>query len=150
MYSNNHETSRHGRSGCGTVLVVDDDTLLLVTIADALRADGYQVRVAASYAALRLSAKTRPDVILLGIIPPLHDAIAMGIYLRTNPLTAHIPVIAMATRARLDAITMVMPINGQLQFPIEPPHLSALVARLMPVPASRGVECVAYDTSAGT
>lgn len=121
MYSDNHETSRHGRSGHGRVLVVDDDTSLLVSIADALRADGYQVRVAASYAALRRSAKTQPDVIVLGIIPPLHDAIAMGTYLRTNSLTAHIPIIAMATGARLDAITMLMPIDGDCRF-----HLTVL------------------------
>lgn len=145
MQNNNHEASRRERSQRGRVLVIDDDTSLLVTITNALRAEGYQVLVAASYAALRLTARTHPDMVLLGIIPPLHNAIAISTYLRANPITAHVPIIAMATRTQLNTIAAVMPINGRLQVPFDLSQLSALVARWIPAPASPGDERAAHD-----
>lgn len=150
MRNDDHKQPGQRRSQHGTVLVVDDDVSRLVTIAQTLRAEGYRVLVAASYTTLRVSARMRPDMIVLGVMPPLHEAIEIGILLRANPLTARVPIVAMSTPERLDAVATVMPIEGRLQIPFELSQLSALVARWMPAPVSPSDERVGRDATSGT
>ena len=76
------------------VLVVDDTEATRYTIARTLRANGYEtIEAGTGKEALRLAALERPDLITLDIHLP--DALGFDIcrQIKSNPQTAHIPVL---------------------------------------------------------
>lgn len=77
-----------------TILVVDDQPENLTVIGSLLRPN-YRVRIANSGpAALRAAASApRPDLILLDVMMPGVDGYAVLAQLKTNPVTAEIPVV---------------------------------------------------------
>jgi CheY-like chemotaxis protein len=89
-------------------LVVDDTRIAATAIAQALTLLGYQVQVAYSpRAAIESLFKRLPDVILLDINMPGIDGVEVCRYLRRDPRTEKIPILAMSSEAQEEIVTQV-------------------------------------------
>ena len=78
------------------VLVVDDDVPILEAIADLLRAEGYDVREEPQSArAVQSAREFEPDVVLLDLMMPGADGVAVAKDLRVEPGTSAVPVVLM-------------------------------------------------------
>lgn len=79
-----------------TVLVADNDRVLVAAIGDALRAEGFTVSVAFDgLEALDVARRVHPDVILLDLIMPKMDGRRVCRLLKADPLLARTPVIVL-------------------------------------------------------
>ena len=116
----------------GTVLVVDDDLLIVAFLAEALEGEGYQVQTSVDGEALQRARDTRPDVILLDITMPVMDGVEVSRRLRDDPETADIPIVVMSAQDRIRATSALMQVNDRLPKPFELDQLYATVARWMP------------------
>lgn len=120
-----------------TVLIVDDDTDIVMMLVQVLQDEGYTVLTGTGEAALALAATAAPDVILLDIMMPGIDGVEMSRRLRANPRTAAIPVIAMSASHRLRERASQMQVNGLLAKPFDLDELLATIKRLLaPAPSA--------------
>lgn len=82
-----------------TILVVEDETNVLETLAYNLSEEGYQVLTAADgEEALELMRSQRPDLIVLDIMLPKLDGLSVCRMVRKDPEVAHIPIIMLTAR----------------------------------------------------
>ena len=89
-------------------LVVDDTRIAATTIAQALTLLGYQAEVAYSpRVAIESISKRVPDVILLDINMPGIDGVEVCRYLRRDPQTETVPIIAMSSEAEEETLDRV-------------------------------------------
>ena len=78
------------------ILLVDDSKLQRLAIQRVLAKAGHSVAVAADgEEGLRLVRQTLPNLVLLDMILPRMDGIAVLEALKKDPATAHIPVVAL-------------------------------------------------------
>jgi CheY-like chemotaxis protein len=106
------------------ILVVDDDPDIVELLRCLLHDAGYEVETADADAVLSLAQKRRPHLILLDILMPGMDGMEMIRQLQADPVTAHIPIIAIsATPQWLPAL----PVNDRLPKPFRLGHLLAKV-----------------------
>jgi CheY-like chemotaxis protein len=83
------------------ILVVDDTPANLQTIAAILKEKGYRISVATNgRQALEVVEKVEPDLILLDVMMPGMDGPATLVRLRTDPATAHVPVVFVTARVQ--------------------------------------------------
>ncbi|MCM2342347.1 response regulator, partial [Rhodoferax sp.] len=89
--------------GAATILIVDDEPVNLSLLTHLLR-PVYQVRAANSgESALRAAASDPPpDLVLLDVMMPGMDGYEVLDRLRSNPVTAEIPVIFLTAMAGTD------------------------------------------------
>ena len=107
-------------------LVVDDTRIAATTIARALSLLGYQTKVAYSpRAAIESIFKRMPDVILLDINMPGIDGVEVCRYLRRDPRTRQVPIIAMSSEAQEEIVTQVRE-AGANAFLAKPMDIDAL------------------------
>ena len=77
-----------------TILIVDDEPDILITLHVALSLEGYQIVSAANGAeALRRISEHRPDLVICDIAMPGLDGLQVCGHLRCDPETRHIPII---------------------------------------------------------
>jgi DNA-binding response OmpR family regulator len=89
------------------ILIVDDETILLETIAYNLEQAGYQVATAADGAsALEAARKEKPDLVILDIMLPEMDGLEVCRQLRREDATATTPI--MMLTAKTDEIDKVV------------------------------------------
>jgi len=89
-------------------LVVDDARVAATTIAEALTLLGYEAEVAYSpRVALESISKRVPDVILLDINMPGIDGVEVCRYLRRDPATEQVPILAMSSEAQDETVDKV-------------------------------------------
>ncbi len=89
-------------------LVVDDVRVAATSIARALELLGYKTEVAfGPRPAIESLSKHTPDVILLDINLPGVDGVEVCRYLRREPHTARIPIIAMSTEIQPETIAQI-------------------------------------------
>lgn len=89
-------------------LVVDDVRVAATSIAQALDLLGYETEIAfGPRPAIESLTRRVPDVILLDINMPGVDGIEVCRYLRREPRTAAIPILAMSTENQPDTIAQV-------------------------------------------
>ncbi|MBX5448708.1 response regulator transcription factor [Thermogemmatispora sp.] len=82
------------------ILVVDDEEVLVETIAYNLEQEGYQVLTALDgRAALELARRERPHLIILDIMLPEIDGLEVCRQLRREPATATTPIMLLTARA---------------------------------------------------
>jgi CheY-like chemotaxis protein len=82
------------------ILVVDDDADLRRMMTDFLTGEGFRVATAADgRAGFDQAARLRPAAILLDYAMPLMDGWRCAEKLRHNPITSHIPIIALTSNA---------------------------------------------------
>ena len=84
-----------------TILAVDDNPAALMLIRCALGAEGYTVITAADgHEALRKARHQQPDLVVLDLMMPGIDGYEVCLRLRTDPVTAHIPVIILSAKSQ--------------------------------------------------
>lgn len=86
------------------ILIVDDEKDIRDLIAvNLMREEAYQIHEAEDgLQALRQAKNERPDLIILDLMLPQMDGLAVYKNLRDNAITAHIPVIMLTARGRLE------------------------------------------------
>jgi len=112
----------------GTVLVVDDDPLIVELLRDMLECDEYRVEAVIGAATPDVARDLRPDVILLDIYMPDMDGVEVCRLLRADPLTAAIPVIALSATHNLHMHAAKMAADDYLTKPFDLSELLAKVA----------------------
>ncbi len=76
------------------ILVIDDDPVVLKIATRVLQRAGYEVITAADATdGLNKAAETSPDLVILDVMLPGMDGFDVCRYLRSNPETAHLPII---------------------------------------------------------
>jgi len=117
------------------VLVVDDDRVIQQLLEVNLELEGYEVVGTASDGreALDKIAKLKPDLVILDIMMPKMDGMAVCRHLKADPETAKIPVILLSARAQDMDIRDGLDIgaNAYLTKPFDPVELIDVVARLL-------------------
>ena len=89
-------------------LVVDDTRIAATIIAQALTLLGYQAEVAYSpRVAIESISKRVPDVILLDINMPGIDGVEVCRYLRRDPPTEKVPIVAMSSEVEEETVDRV-------------------------------------------
>ncbi len=87
------------------ILAVDDDPIILDIYEQGMTARGYEITCAiSSEQALKYLSANVPDVILMDIMMPGQDGISLMRDIRSNPKTAHVPILAVS--ALSDAATL--------------------------------------------
>ncbi len=85
------------------VLVVDDDPVIVALVRDILSEAGYSVEAVASGAAcLRCLALDPPDLVLLDVMLPGMNGLAVLSMIRTQEETRALPVIMLTARDQYD------------------------------------------------
>ncbi len=114
----------------GIVMIVDDTPGNLALLSDTLSEAGYRVLVATDgQSALEQISFLKPDIILLDVIMPGIDGFETCNQLKTNPETAHIPVLFMTALNELDNLLRGFE-EGAVDYlvkPIRPPEVLARV-----------------------
>jgi DNA-binding response OmpR family regulator len=83
-----------------TILAVDDNPAAVMLIQCALAAEGYTVVTATGgHEALRKAREQQPDLVVLDLMMPGLDGYEVCRRLRTDPVTAHMPVIILSARS---------------------------------------------------
>lgn len=83
-----------------TILVVDDDLLILRVVTDLLVSNGYRVVTARDgRSGLRQVQRERPDLIILDLMMPEMDGFRVARQLRQDPESSGIPVIVLTSQA---------------------------------------------------
>ncbi len=87
-------TGSRRQQAVNTVLIVDDDPQSVETLAASIRAEGYTVLAAHSGAeGIEAALTSRPDLLILDLLMPQMNGFEVVDRLRTNPLTAKLPIL---------------------------------------------------------
>ncbi len=117
------------------ILVIDDEKNLCIVIKACLESIGcWQVLVAQSGSeGLALAVKEHPDAILLDVMMPDIDGIALFHELQSNLATQNIPVILLTAKVQtieLDEFSL-LGVAGVIAKPFDPLRLSEQVAKTL-------------------
>lgn len=86
------------------ILVVEDDNELLDFIASGLEEEGFEVlRASNGRQGLDSALDHLPDLVLTDIMMPVMDGVALCNELKTNSMTAHIPVIMLTAKNTVES-----------------------------------------------
>ena len=82
-----------------SVLLVDDEPNIAVSLEYLMKRDGYAVRTAADgEAALACIAEEKPDIVLLDVTMPKRDGYDVCQALRANPATRDVKIVILTAR----------------------------------------------------
>jgi CheY-like chemotaxis protein/DNA-binding CsgD family transcriptional regulator len=116
------------RANSDVVLIVDDVPDNLAVLHDALDESGYTVLVAASgEAALQRAEQAVPDIVLLDAMMPGMDGFEVAKRLKSNAVTAHIPIIFMTGLTETEHLVAALEAGGvdYVTKPIKPKEVLA-------------------------
>ena len=120
-----------------TVLVVDDEPVLRAIVREILLEEGYAVIEAADgRAMLEITARERPDLVLMDVMMPGIDGREAYRQLRLRPEHRDVPVVMMSAGVR--PIRLDPSIAGFMAKPFDLIQLVELVARLIGHPHANG------------
>lgn len=117
-----------------SILICDDDPLLVDLLEYRLAARGYAVTIAEDGGkALRRLQEMQPDAILLDAMMPVIDGYEVLRKIRENPATAQVPVIMLTARKQEQDIVTALALGASdyLVKPFIPEELVARLARLI-------------------
>jgi CheY-like chemotaxis protein len=122
-----------------TILVIDDDSLVLGTLTELLRAHGYRVlETTKGHEGLELTRAERPDLILVDYHMPEMDGLAVVGALKSDTMTRGIPVVAFTSGTAAEANRLVRAgCIGFIPKPFEPGTLPALVSEFLRATVAR-------------
>jgi len=123
-----------------TILVIDDDPIVLTTLAELLIAHGHRVLNAANgREGIELARSERPDLILVDYHMPEMDGLAVVGELKSDTTTRAIPVVAFTSGSAAEANRLVRAgCIGFVPKPFEPGTLPDLVAQFLKATVARG------------
>jgi DNA-binding response OmpR family regulator len=124
------------------LLVVEDDPLTRMTLADVLAAAGFEVSLAEDgLAGLAAARRLRPDLILLDLMIPRLDGLRVAHLLHFDRALGHIPIVILTARAGEDDRAQAEA-HGAAAYLVKPVDLDRLVAtiRSLLAPAAAGPE----------
>ncbi len=112
------------------ILAVDDDPEVLGTLARALASEGYEVGRASSGAeALKLLSERRPDLMILDIIMPGLDGLAVCRTIRANANYNDLTILFLTARGHTDDVVAGLDAGGD-DYVVKPFQLAELTARV--------------------
>jgi len=116
-----------------TVLVVEDDDTLRETLAFNLREEGYLLLSAADgEEGLNLIRSQKPDLVILDIMIPVLDGLAVTRIVRKDKSVAHVPIIMLTARS-MQGDKMVGLDSGADDYVTKPFGLGEFLARVRAV-----------------
>ena len=124
-------------------LVVDDDPELLQSVSDYLRRFGFEVLAAATAAQMRDSlAQGSVDVVVLDVMLPDGDGLAICAALRQKPETANLPVIMLTAQGDPHSRVLGLELGADdyIAKPFEPRELVARIKAVLRRRSSPGSE----------
>jgi len=84
-----------------SVLVVDDEPNIVLTLEILLQEEGYDVRTACDgEQALRAASERRPDVVLLDITMPVRDGYSVCAAMRADPVMGDVHIVMLSAHSR--------------------------------------------------
>jgi two-component system response regulator MprA len=115
------------------VLVVDDERSIIDAVRIGLGLQGFSVNGATSGpAGLELAQRARPDVIVLDVMLPGLDGLAVCRRLRATPATADVPIIMLTARDEIDDRILGLD-SGADDYLVKPFSVGELAARVRAV-----------------
>lgn len=117
-----------------TVLIVDDDPLLIALVRHKLQRRGYTVVTAPDGGAgLEAARNSNPEVIVLDIMMPVLDGRSVLQHLRGDPALAKVPVVMLTARGQEEDIVDLLQLGASdyLIKPFSPEELVARIDRLV-------------------
>jgi CheY-like chemotaxis protein len=132
-----------------TILVIDDDALVLSTLTELLRAHRHRVLEATrGRDGLALTRAERPDLILVDYHMPEMDGLAVVEALKSDTVTRGIPVVAFTSGTAAEANRLVRAgCIGFIPKPFEPGTLPGLVAEFLRATVARDRRVTALPRS---
>ena len=84
----------------GTILVVDDEEVIVDLLRSILEREGYRVHCGRSgREAVDIAMKVHPDLIIMDIVMPDLDGYGATEFIKQNPTMQHVPVIFLTGRS---------------------------------------------------
>ena len=117
-----------------TILIADDDPLLVKLVDYRMSARGYRVIAAADgETALALSAEEHPDLIVLDAMMPSLDGFEVLRRLKKAPATRDIPVLMLTARKREHDIVAALSLGARdyLSKPFSPEELALRIGNIL-------------------
>jgi two-component system, OmpR family, phosphate regulon response regulator PhoB len=123
----------HGSMPSGTVLVVDDDPVIVNLLRVNFEIEGYDVLTASGGEAGMAQARAgHPDVVLLDVMMPEVDGLEVARALRLDPDTRDIPIILLSAKAQAQDIQAGLAVaDDYVTKPFEPLELLDRVAGVL-------------------
>jgi DNA-binding response OmpR family regulator len=117
----------------GTILVVDDDPVIVNLLRVNFEIEGYEVLTAtAGEAGLAQARSGDPDVIVLDVMMPGMDGIEVASRLRADSATKQIPIILLSAKAQSTDVQAGLAVaNDYVTKPFEPLELLQRVEDVM-------------------
>lgn len=115
-----------------TILLIDDDTSLLLTLSDFLKFEGYNVVTADSgEEGLKRLERVRPDVIILDMSMPGMGGIGFLKAISSSDGKPKYPVLVLTARANMAEFFANVDVDGFIAKPCDPADLLMEVARIV-------------------
>ncbi|HZQ80069.1 MAG TPA: response regulator [Acidimicrobiia bacterium] len=117
-----------------TVLVVDDDPVILKLLEVNFEMEGFEVvRAADGFEGLERARAVRPDIVVLDVMMPRMTGYEVAKALREDEDTAHIPIIFVTARAQSTDVErgMELGVDDYVTKPFDPLDLIARVNALL-------------------
>lgn len=112
------------------IVAVDDDLEVLETVGRVLERENFEVTLASSgEQALKLLEKRQPDLVILDIIMPGMDGIAVCRQIRANPRLTALPVLFLTAKGSTDDVVEGLD-AGADDYVVKPFELAELRARV--------------------
>ncbi|HLZ59146.1 MAG TPA: response regulator [Ktedonosporobacter sp.] len=118
-----------------TILVVDDDEGITEVMQIVLEGEGYRVQTSRTGDCLHQFHGTSPDLILLDILLIGRDGREVCKALKSNPQTAHIPVIMLSAYSDTGLVADMSGADGYLEKPFDLDTLIETVKNHLTSPA---------------
>jgi len=116
------------------VHIVEDDEDIRFIIAYILKESGYHVEVSGSIAEFNArSSSVETDLILLDVLLPDGNSTALCLELKTNPGTAHIPIIIMSAHATEKSVIAAACADEFITKPFDLDELASLIKKQLPL-----------------
>ena len=118
----------------GRVLVVDDEKSICTFVAALLQKNGHDSRpVQSGEEALEIAMTGWPDLVVLDLVMPGIDGFETARRLKSNPLTAHIPIVMVTVLGDRESRLRGLEIGAEdfLTKPIDPAELAIRVRNLL-------------------
>jgi len=83
------------------IVIADDDPIVIKFLSAIFQDEGFEVRTADDgEKALKVIRESRPDLIILDLVMPYHDGFEICQQVRSEALTANVPVIILSMKEK--------------------------------------------------